>query len=105
MGLHQAFPDAEITGVEHLLYDGRRALHDLTSGDLVGDGLGKYVDSAHEAILRSRFSVAAWEPSSVSQIGMEKQRRGVHDEGSTNGRSLKAPSLSVASRGRSSTVG
>jgi hypothetical protein len=55
--------DARCPGVqrvlEHFLNDGRRTLHHFAGGDLVGYGLGEYVDSAHGSGVRDRGSVVS----------------------------------------------
>ena len=51
--------------LQHLLHHGRRPLHHLACGDLVGDGFGEYVDAAHGEVLSSQFSVLSF-PREIS---------------------------------------
>src|SRR5947209_7135148 len=46
--------------LEHLFHNGRRPLHHLARGDLVGNGIGKYVDLSHadESLVGRPWSVA-----------------------------------------------
>ena len=66
---------AGVEGVlEHFLYDRRRTLDDLPCSDLVGDGLGEYVDAAHEE--RAVLTTQQW---SVSQMDGRERKRGNAD--------------------------
>ena len=66
--------------LEHFLYHGSRALHHLAGGDLVGNGLGEYVDAAHGSEVRDQGSVVSFadgmeKTKVVIRVGRHRSRR------------------------------